>query len=126
MLQILRTSPPPPLQQARPTPILPPLATMRARNIVKGHRSVRQRAELAARWMLDRLIIEGRTTTMAALIFGVSYASVPRALARIGGSIADYDVTLNHYWRRASDYEREEFVRANLLSVWDAVESVTR
>jgi hypothetical protein len=123
MLDTLKTTSPPVFRQSQPAAM--PIRTVTALAIAKVHRTPRERALLAAQWILGRLEIEGRTASMAAAIFDCSPASVSRALTELNGTTADNDELLGFYWRHATSEEREKFVRANLLTVWDTIDRVT-
>jgi hypothetical protein len=123
MLNIRSTTSPPVLRQDRPPTVN---AVIAASNIAKAHRPIHERARLAALWVCGRLLIERRTAALAALIFGVSAPSVSRALAEFGGATVDMSMVLDHYWNCASNDERRQFVRSNLIPIWDQVERITR
>jgi hypothetical protein len=125
MLNILTTSPEV-RRQAQPVPTLVPITAISATNIVKAQRSVHERACLAASWIFGRVVIEPRTATMAAAIFDVSGPSVYRAIVDFNDMAANDSDKLNFYWNRASNDERLDFVRANLIPVWDQIERITR
>jgi hypothetical protein len=124
MLKLLTPTPPPIVRQAQPPPAPISIITISAANIVKARRPARERAHLAARWIFGRTVIEARTATMAAGIFDVSAPSVYRAVAEFSDAAANDSDRLHYYWSRASSGERADFVRANLLPIWDQVEHI--
>jgi hypothetical protein len=104
----------------------PPTQTIDAQNLAKGHRTAGERAYLAAKWITGGLVIDKPTASLAATIFGCSQGSVGRALAELGGG-GDVAVGLAQLaWDRMTPKQRDMFVRANLLPVWDSVERITR
>lgn len=115
-----------PFKARQPSQQVLPVFTIDAQNLAKAHRSVSERANLAAEWVAGWLVITKRTVALGATIFGCSPASAHRALTELGGG-GDTDVALAHFvWKRMTQAQQDTFVRANLLPVWDSIERVTR
>jgi hypothetical protein len=110
----------------RQRPSLRPIATLTAQNIAKGHRSPGLRAGLAAQWVKGLLDIEQRTPTLAATVFGCSHGSVHIALTKSPDVSVSAAELLVHHWRRASEAERDAFVRGRLAELWDRIDRLTR
>ena len=69
-----------PFKARQPSQQVLPVFTIDAQNLAKAHRSVSERANLAAEWVAGWLVITKRTVALGATIFGCSPASAHRAL----------------------------------------------
>jgi hypothetical protein len=78
-----------------------------------------ERGRMAAAWLDGRALLKP-TVALAADVFDVSYPLIAKErepTSAVG--------LLAYAWHAASSYERDLFVRANLIPVWTAVERVT-
>jgi hypothetical protein len=103
-----------------------PIRVISAQNLAKARYEIHERKEMSAEWILGRLEIEERTETLAARVFSISPPSVHAALAELDiepASAADF---MRFWWDRATPAQRENFVRSDLLSIWDLIECITR
>jgi hypothetical protein len=96
-----------------------------AQNLAKAHRAAGERAQLAAKWALDRLLITKPTEALAARIFGISPALVSAAVDKLKVSAADPSDMLAFWWDQATPKQQDAFIRANLVSAWDSIDRCT-
>jgi hypothetical protein len=123
--RILLNTPSPAASQPRAPQLR--IRTIDAQNLAKAHRSIGERAFLAAKWVVGQIVIDNRTVSLAGRIFGCSHGSVHHALAELRDDRVNADIALAQFaWERLLQDERDMFVRANLLPVWDSIERITR
>jgi hypothetical protein len=106
-----------------------PVRTITGQSIAKSEWGPRKRAYHAAQWKLGTVKVEP-TIKLAAAVFDVSEQLVRQAVADL-----QEDAFLNgavttppdpdSWWDELSESDRDNFVRAHLLSIWDSIERVT-
>jgi hypothetical protein len=118
------------LNTPAPAPFQPvPVRTITGQSIAKADRGPRARAYLAAGWRLGTVKVEP-SIKLAAEVFGCSEQLVRKAVADQQEDALDDAVTtaldpVDSWWSGLSSADRDSFVRAHLLSIWDAIERVT-
>jgi len=91
------------------------ITSITAQTVARSRRNAAARATLAVQWMNGRLDIVRRTGAMAATIFRVHQTTVGRALAWSTDAPATLAELLTYHWERASEADRDRFVRRHLV-----------
>jgi len=97
-------------------------AVISGQSIAKSarHKSQRQKAHEAARWVTGGVLL-APTTKLAATAFQVSVALVSQEIAKLPPA----PPLIDRLWGSMSPSERNDFVGRNLDSVWRALERAT-
>jgi hypothetical protein len=100
---------------------LEPIEVISAVSLAHRHRiEPWERGRMAAAWADGRALVIP-TVELASTVFDVSYPLI--AKERCPASLPLK--LLTYGWQAAAPYERDLFVRANLVPVWTAIERVT-
>jgi hypothetical protein len=98
-----------------------PIEVISAVSLAHRHRiAAWERGRMAAAWLDGRALLKP-TVALAADVFDVSYPLI----AKERESTSSAAGLLTYAWDAAIPYERDLFVRANLIPVWTVVERVT-
>jgi hypothetical protein len=103
--------------------------TITGQSIAKSEWGPRKRAHHAAQWKLGTVKVEP-SIKLAAEVFRCSEQLVRKAVAyQQEDAWLDDEMTTpldpNSWWTGLNSADRDNFVRAHLLSIWDAIERVT-
>jgi hypothetical protein len=103
-----------------------PSTVVTGQSIAKRHQSARERASGAAAWLAGTITVKP-TAKMAAAVFRVSEALVREEAIALGKepSTSPRVVMMGDILADLTPTERVEFVRSNLLTLWDTIETVT-
>jgi uncharacterized protein (UPF0261 family) len=107
------------LEEVRPAQII------EAKSVAHSIVSKDTLSVLAAKWITGRVLYRP-TIGLACTAFGVSRPRVTEVMTRM--EAAPFSMPLGLLalgWLKASPAEEDAFVRANLTSIWDAIERVT-
>jgi hypothetical protein len=93
-------------------------------SLTKGKRGPRQRARLAANWVLGSLLIAPPTVALAARTFDVSQPLVNQEINELKATTVAHPA-VDTMWSAMTDDERDAFVVMHLGELWDRFEHVT-
>lgn len=97
-----------------------------AENVAKATRGARERAYLAASWVLGSLTIIDPTVRLAARTFGVSVPTVRTAIADLKATTSNSEPTrIDQIWSSMSPIERSGFARRHLDELWAIFDHAT-
>jgi hypothetical protein len=97
--------------------------TVTGRSIAKAGRTPRDRAELAARWVLGSVTV-GPTVTLAARVFGVSLPLVSQKVRFLKANTVAAP-PIEHVWAAMTEAERDAFVGINITDIWTRMDRLT-
>ena len=118
------------LKYSLPNPAVLPRRTCRhlvitAENLAKAHRGARERAFLAAHWILGSLTITQPTVRSATRVFRVSKPTVDAAVAELKAATTAAPSMLEDVWKQATPAERTALVSKHLNEMWHVFENAT-
>ena len=121
---MLQVTPPTTFERSVRLKVSRPHRTITGQALAKTpNREPRERAYQAARWVRGSLTINNPTLRMAAQTFGVCEALIRQAIRELEGTtFAPPPID----WTGRSDADRDAFVGANLIDLWDRIDRLTR